>query len=163
MKRIKRYIAALTGLAAVFLCSFYPPNEHPEDKGVYIQYPKNTEIEVDDITDFEGFEKKNIFGGNKLIMTKETAWIALKNIDLNRIGTVGFAYANLENGVDGNVEIRLDGLRGLVIGKSTFREGIPVKFIRDDKRHVLYFIFKVKADVDRSRIILKSLSILHIK
>ncbi|KLT67344.1 carbohydrate-binding protein [Pedobacter sp. BMA] len=161
MKRIKRFIAALTGLAAVFLCSFYSTNEHPADKGGYFQYQKNTEIEVDDITDFEGFEKKNIFGGNKLIMAKETAWIALKNIDLNRIGSVGFAFANLESGVNGNVEIRLDGLKGLVIGKSTFKDGIPVKFIRDAKPHALYFIFKVKADVDRSRIILKSLSILR--
>ena len=119
----------------------------------------NNEMEAGGIKDFKGFEKRDIYGGNKLIMNQETAWIALKNIDLNGLGGFAFSFANLENETDGEIEVRLDELQGLIIGKSTFRKGIPVNFIKDEKRHSLYFVFKVKPGTDKSRIILKSLVI----
>ena len=120
---------------------------------------KSNEIEAIEITDFNGFEKKDIYGGDKLVLAKETAWIALKHIDLSGISNFTFSFANLETGVDGDIEIRIDGEKGIMIGKSNFRSSTTIHLIGDGKMHSLYFIFKVNTGVDKSRIIIKSIII----
>ncbi|TCD08319.1 PKD domain-containing protein [Pedobacter frigidisoli] len=118
---------------------------------------QSNEIEASEIKDFKGFEKKDIYGGDKLMLTEQSAWIALKNIDLTGISNFNFSFANLETGADGEIEIRMDGEDGIIIGKSTFRNGTPINLISDGKMHSLYFIFKVKAGTDKSRVIIKSI------
>ncbi|WP_431292009.1 hypothetical protein [Pedobacter sp. P26] len=79
-------------------------------------------INADDINDFGGFERKDIYGGEKLILTSDNGWIAVKNVDLTGISGFEFSFLNLDSGSDGEIEIRLDDSKGIMIGKSTFRK-----------------------------------------
>lgn len=88
-------------------------------------------INADDINDFGGFERKDIYGGEKLILTSDNGWIAVKNVDLTGISGFEFSFLNLDSGSDGEIEIRLDDSKGIMIGKSTFRKSVPVNMISD--------------------------------
>lgn len=121
---------------------------------------QNNEIQAADIKHFSGFEKKDLFGGEKLILKKENGWIALKNIDLTGISSFIFSYASLEEGTDGDMEIRLDSLDGAIISKSTLRTSSPINLIIDGKLHSLYFVFKsVKTKDNKSWPVIKSLTV----
>lgn len=122
---------------------------------------QNSEIEAGDMKHFSGFEKKDLYGGEKLILKKDNGWIALKNIDLTGISSFVFSYASLEDGTDGEMEIRLDSLDGAVISKSTLRKSSPINLIIDGKLHSLYFIFKsIKVKDSKSWPVIKSLTVL---
>jgi hypothetical protein len=117
-------------------------------------------IDADDIKDFAGFERKDIYGGEKLILTKDNGWIALKNVDLTGISGFSYSFFNLDPGSDGEIEIRLDDSKGMMIGKSTFRKSDPINMISDGKTHDIYFVFKViKTGDKKSRAIIQSITV----
>ncbi|MNT12998.1 Cytochrome c-552 precursor [compost metagenome] len=114
-------------------------------------------IDADDIKEFKGFEKKDIYGGEKLVLTRDNGWLALKNIDLTGIASFGFSFANLAPGTEGEIEIRLDGKDGAVVGKSTFAKAVPVNLLTDGKLHSLYFVFKgLKSEDKNNKLIIQS-------
>lgn len=115
-------------------------------------------IDADDIKEFRGFEKKDIYGGEKLVLTRDNGWIALKNIDLTGIASFGFSFANLAPGTAGEIEIRLDNKDGALVGKSTFTSATPVNLLTDGKLHSLYFVFKgVKPEDKNSKLVIQSI------
>ncbi|MGQ7855373.1 PQQ-dependent sugar dehydrogenase [Pedobacter sp. WC2501] len=117
-------------------------------------------IDADDIKDFRGFERKDIYGGEKLILTKDNGWIAIKDVDLKGISGFSYSFLNLDPGSDGEIEIRLDDSKGIVIGKSTFRKSLPINMISDGKIHDIYFVFKViKIGDKKSRAIIQSITV----
>ncbi len=115
-------------------------------------------IDADDIKEFKGFEKKDIYGGEKLVLTRDNGWLALKNIDLTGIASFGFSFANLAPGTEGEIEIRLDSKDGAVVGKSTFTKAVPVNLLTDGKLHSLYFVFKgLKSEDKNNKLIIQSI------
>jgi len=119
---------------------------------------RSSVIDADDIKEFKGFEKKDIYGGEKLVLTRDNGWIALKNIDLTDIASFGFSFANLAPGTAGEIEIRLDSKDGALVGKSTFTSATPVNLLTDGKLHSLYFVFKgVKPEDKNSKLIIQSI------
>lgn len=115
-------------------------------------------IDADDIKEFRGFEKKDIYGGEKLVLSRDNGWIALKNIDLTGIASFGFSFANLAPGTAGEIEIRLDNKDGALVGKSTFTSATPVNLLTDGKLHSLYFVFKdVKPEDKNSKLVIQSI------
>jgi cytochrome c551/c552 len=114
-------------------------------------------IDADDIKEFKGFERKDIYGGEKLVLTRDNGWLALKNIDLTGIASFGFSFANLAPGTEGEIEIRLDSKDGAVVGKSTFTKALPVNLLTDGKLHSLYFIFKgLKSEDKNNKLVIQS-------
>lgn len=111
---------------------------------------KSSTIESSDIKDIKGFERKDIYGGEKLVLTRDNGWLALKDIDLTGIGSFGFSFANLAPGTEGEIEIRLDGKDGALVGKSTFTSATPVNLLTDGKLHSLYFVFKDVKSADKN-------------
>ncbi|MBO9672083.1 MAG: PQQ-dependent sugar dehydrogenase [Sphingobacteriaceae bacterium] len=121
---------------------------------------KSNIIDADDIKDFGGFERKDVFGGEKLILSKDNGWIAIKNIDLTGISGFGFSFLNLDPASDGEIEVRLDDVKGVMIGKSTFRKSIPINMLSDGKFHSIYFIFKeLKTGNKKNRAIIQSITV----
>jgi hypothetical protein len=121
---------------------------------------KSSIIDADDIKDFGGFERKDIYGGEKLVLTKDNGWIAVKNVDLSGISGFGFSFLNLDQGADGEIEIRLDDSKGIMIGKSTFRKSIPINMLSDGKFHSIYFVFKeLKTNDKKNRPIIQSITV----
>ncbi|WP_293743727.1 PQQ-dependent sugar dehydrogenase [uncultured Pedobacter sp.] len=121
---------------------------------------KSNIIDADDIKDFAGFERKDIYGGEKLILTKDNGWIAIKNVDLTGISGFSYSFLNLDPESDGEIEIRLDDSKGMLIGKSTFRKSVPVQMISDGKSHDIYFVFKtLKTGDKKKRIIIQSITV----
>ncbi|QPH40719.1 PQQ-dependent sugar dehydrogenase [Pedobacter endophyticus] len=120
---------------------------------------RNNEIEAVDLQNFKGFEKKDIYGGDKLVLNNETAWIALKNIDLTGIASFNFAFARLNRGTNGKIEIRLDSENGAIVGTSTLESDVPLAPVIDGKMHTLYFIFKVEKEATKDKIVLSSITL----
>jgi len=115
-------------------------------------------IDADDIKEFRGFEKKDIYGGEKLVLTRDNGWLILKDIDLTDIANFGFSFANLAPGTEGGLEIRLDSKDGALIGKSTFTKAVPVNLLADGKLHSLYFVFKeVKSADKNNKLVIQSI------
>jgi len=120
---------------------------------------RNNEIEAMDISNFKGFEKKDIYGGDKLVLNNETAWIALKNIDLTGIASFNFAFARLNSGTHGKIEIRLDSENGAIVGTSALESDVPLAPVTDGKMHTLYFIFKVEKEAIKNKVVLNSITL----
>lgn len=117
-------------------------------------------IDVNNIKEFAGFERKDVFGGEKIVLTKDNGWIAIKNIDLTGIAGFGFSFLNLDPGSDGEIEIRLDDSKGILIGKSTFRKSVPISMLSDGKFHSIYFVFKeLKTGDKKNRPIIESITV----
>jgi hypothetical protein len=121
---------------------------------------KSNIIDAEDIKDFDGFERKDIYGGEKLMLTKDSGWIALKNVDLTGISGFSYSFLNLDPESDGEIEIRLDDSKGMMIGKSGFRKSVPIQMISDGKTHDIYFVFKtLKTGDKKKRTIIQSITV----
>jgi cytochrome c len=121
---------------------------------------KSNVIDANDIKTFGGFERKDVFGGDKLVLTNNNGWVAIKNVDLTGISGFTFSFLNLDPGADGEIEIRLDDSKGIMIGKSTFRKSVPINMLSDGKFHSLYFVFKeLKTGDKKNRAIIQSITV----
>lgn len=102
-------------------------------------------MEAQNLKDISGFGRRDFAGTEALIFPPDAGWIRLKKIDLTNLSDFLLTVKDMGGNLDYEVEIRLDGQSGTLIGKSTSVKGkIAIEKVTDGKFHDVFMI--VKAD-----------------
>jgi len=96
-----------------------------------------------DLKDVSAFGRRDFSGAEALIFPQDGGWIRLKQIDLTGITEFLLTVKDMGGNLDYEVEVRLDGQNGNVIGKSgSVKDKITIEKVTDGKLHDIFICVK---------------------
>lgn len=117
---------------------------------------KSNIINSADVKDFSGFNRRN---NGVLNLLGNMGWLKLSAIDLTDVTVIRFNAISQVATVDYDVEIRLDGERGKLVGKNLLSKlNFPIEAVTDGKFHDVFILFKSKKEATENSLSVRTIT-----